>query len=236
MQPGGNWRVTKSQIQEVLVALYLRLNGYFVSSFIVHAPGRNMTQMDALAVRFPRHSEEERVIQCDPNLAIPSGQIDFLVGEVKGGVGGANFNYGFRQNPSAVRAVLNRFGAFDPEEINRLEYEVPLRLIPNEIRDADTFPSLDVLQGKGRLRFALFTPDRLRTRGGPSPYIYGNDLLAFAWRCFRPEEHRPLCDARYDFEQWGPPFVRMVRFFKDQARREVGIVDDLYSWCARDEA
>jgi hypothetical protein len=29
----------KHDLQETLVSLYLRLNGYFVSGFIVHAPG-----------------------------------------------------------------------------------------------------------------------------------------------------------------------------------------------------
>jgi hypothetical protein len=49
----------KSEVQEHLSTLYLRLNGFFVSGFIVHAqPGAeqsNKTQLDALAIRFRQH-------------------------------------------------------------------------------------------------------------------------------------------------------------------------------------
>lgn len=46
----------KSDIQETLVLLYLRLNGYFGTGFIVHAPQRNKTEMDVLAIRLPSAS------------------------------------------------------------------------------------------------------------------------------------------------------------------------------------
>ena len=47
----------KSDIQDTLVSLYLRLNGYFVSGFIVHASSGVGTEIDVLAVRFPQHEE-----------------------------------------------------------------------------------------------------------------------------------------------------------------------------------
>ena len=75
----------KSDIQETLVSLYLRLNGYFVSGFIVHAPHQVGTELDVLAVRFPRYIEPEREVHGCEHLAIPSEKIDFIVGEVKGG-------------------------------------------------------------------------------------------------------------------------------------------------------
>jgi hypothetical protein len=77
--------VEKSDIQETLVSLYLRLNGYFVSGFIVHASRGVGTEMDVLAVRFPKHQEPEREGQPCRYLAAPTDQIDFLLGEVKGG-------------------------------------------------------------------------------------------------------------------------------------------------------
>ena len=55
--------ISKSEIQVALLNLYLRLNGYFVTGFIVHSPelGRNITQLDAFALRNPFNSEPERV-------------------------------------------------------------------------------------------------------------------------------------------------------------------------------
>jgi hypothetical protein len=109
----------RSDVQETLVHLYLRLNGYFVSGYIVQAPHGATTELDVLAVRFPRHEEAEREIPCSEHLAIPAERIDFVVGEVKGGTGNVNFNVRFRNNPAAVRSVLNRFGAFPCGEIDR---------------------------------------------------------------------------------------------------------------------
>ena len=50
----------RPHVQEALVHLYLRLNGYFVSGFIVHSSdhGKNKTQIDALAVRHSFNSED----------------------------------------------------------------------------------------------------------------------------------------------------------------------------------
>lgn len=88
------------------MSLYLRLNGYSVSGFIVHAQKGATTEMDVLAVRFPCHQEPEREVQCCKHLAIPSNQIDFIVGEVKGGQGAVNFNARFRENLGAIKTVL----------------------------------------------------------------------------------------------------------------------------------
>lgn len=98
--------MNRSDVQETLVSLYLRLNGYFVSGFIVHAQKGAATEMDVLAVRFPSHQEPEREVQCCKHLAIPSNQIDFIVGEVKGGQGAVNFNARFRENLGAIKTVL----------------------------------------------------------------------------------------------------------------------------------
>ena len=121
----------RSDVQETLVSLYLRLNGYFVSGFIVHAQNGATTEMDVLAVRLPRHQEPEREVQCCKHLAIPSNHIDFIVGEVKGGQGAVNFNARFRESPGAIKTVLHRFGAFDDPEISRVMVTVPALLGPS---------------------------------------------------------------------------------------------------------
>jgi len=126
--------VDKSDIQETLVALYLRLNGYFVSGFIVHATYGASTELDVLAVRFPRHEEPEREVEPCDRLAIPQDRIDFLVGEVKGGSNNVNFNARFRTDPNSIRTVLRRFGAFGNAEIDRICGAVPQLLEPHNVR------------------------------------------------------------------------------------------------------
>ena len=105
----------QSDVQETLVSLYLRLNGYFVNGYIVHAPRGVSTEMDVLALRFPRQQELEREVQACSRLAIPAERIDFIVGEVKGGADNVNFNVRFRANPEAIRSVLFRFGVLSGE-------------------------------------------------------------------------------------------------------------------------
>jgi hypothetical protein len=71
--------VEKGEIQETLVSLYLRLNDFFVSGFIVHASHGVGTEMDVLAVRFPSHKEPEREVQPCRYLAVPTDHIDSLL-------------------------------------------------------------------------------------------------------------------------------------------------------------
>lgn len=75
--------MTKGDVQEALVALYLRLNGYFTTGFIVQSStsGRVSTELDVLAVRLPHNAEPARVIGGAPELDRWDGGIDFIIGE-----------------------------------------------------------------------------------------------------------------------------------------------------------
>jgi hypothetical protein len=77
--------MTKGQVQEALVTLYLRLNGYFTTGFIVHSPihGRNRTEVDILGVRFPLSAEPIRGVGTDEQFGASNEVVDFVIGEVK---------------------------------------------------------------------------------------------------------------------------------------------------------
>ena len=230
---GGARALNTNTIRETLVSLYLRLNGYFVSGFIVHAPQNQRTEMDALAVRFPLHMEPERQVSLCQHLGVPDDRIDFIVGEVKGG-SHFTFNSAFRENPEAIRTVLQRFGAFDDREIGRVCETVPHLLEPMRLRRDAAFPELDVTLAEAigshrtKLRFVLFAPELSRSSRASRPFVFGDDLLAFVWNCFRPEQQRPECDWRYDFKLWGPQFTDMVQYFKDREQTSCGTIQDLY--------
>ena len=87
-------QMDKSEVQEDLLSLYLRLNGFFVSSLIVHSHqhGHNRTEIDALAVRFPHNSEPERKVGPDEYLETSAEHIDLLICEVKSGGSPLRFN------------------------------------------------------------------------------------------------------------------------------------------------
>jgi len=106
-----------------LVQAYLQLNGYFTSAEypIIAGAGRNgfrtITDIDILAFRFPTGEPMTRAARkapkgldvsgLDSGLAVPTDQIDMIVGEVKEGRVG--INTGIR-DPDVLRTVIDRFG------------------------------------------------------------------------------------------------------------------------------
>jgi len=106
-----------------LVQAYLQLNGYFTSAEypIIASAGRNgfrtITDIDILAFRFPSGEpmkEQARrapkgldVSGLDTGLAVPTGRVDMVIGEVKEGRVG--INTGIRDR-DVLRTVINRFG------------------------------------------------------------------------------------------------------------------------------
>ncbi|MEO8379682.1 MAG: hypothetical protein ABI779_08455 [Acidobacteriota bacterium] len=106
-----------------LVQAYLQLNGYFTSAEypIIASAGRNgfrtITDIDILAFRFPTGeplAQKARqapkgldVSGLDSGLAVPKGQIDMVIGEVKEGRVGINMGI---RDPEVLRTVINRFG------------------------------------------------------------------------------------------------------------------------------
>jgi hypothetical protein len=220
----------KSDIQENLFSLYLRLNGYFVTGFIVHAGLGNKTEMDALAVRFPHHREPEREIGYCPMLDPSDSLLDFLVCEVKGGTGNINFNISFRDDPEAIASVLRRFGAFTDEEISNMVSRIQDVLRPEIIRKSQEYPTIDVPRINSRIRFLLVAPDQKRAAEDQKPYIYGDDMIPYIWKCFRPEAQRQGCGVRYNWNLWGEQYIKLVKYFKDKDRKDPGDIESIYGY------
>ena len=73
----------KSKIQEAMVLLYLRLNGFFVTGFIAQSAvqHRTLAEIDALAVRMPHSAEPEREIGPHELLDLSSEYTDLVICE-----------------------------------------------------------------------------------------------------------------------------------------------------------
>lgn len=219
----------KSDLQELLAALYLRLNGYFPSGFIAHAPVGNLTEIDILAVRFPDHKEPEREVDPCVHLHPPKDCIDLVIGEVKGGKKNANFNPKFYQRAAAVEKVLNRIGAFSKNEIADLVPQLSAAAKPESWRKHHDFPVLPVQNWRAQLRLVLFAPDQNRNAKQTRPAIYGDDMVNFIWKCFRPPSPRAGCAVDYNPELWGHQFNPLIAYFKDKARQAPGEVSNVYA-------
>lgn len=113
-----------------LVQAYLRLQGYFtVAEYPVIAsnrPGeyRTATDLDLLAVRFPRvgqlvpgrarsGSADENHLELDPSLRVPTDHVEMIFGEVKEGRATLNAP---ATDPGVVRATLVAFGCCEPAQ------------------------------------------------------------------------------------------------------------------------
>jgi hypothetical protein len=203
----------KSEIQEILASLYLRLNGYFVSGLIVHAPDGNRTQVDAIGVRLPYNSEPEREVNPSEYLQIPKGITDIVLCEVKGGHEPLQFNDAVRQD-AAIRSVLRWIGAFEEDEVANLVQPVREMLTPRNPESPNTFRKLASKDGRYQLRLLLFAPDRPAPRGNQTRYVHGEELVGFISRCLRAQSVRSRCATQYDFGLWGALYEPIVRIIK----------------------
>ncbi len=207
----------RSLLQEQLVSLYLRLNGYFVSGFIVHAPSdskqTNRTQIDALAVRFPYNCEPERDINVSEFLQVPEALTDILICEVKGGNKQLQFNESLRTNDSSIRSVLRWIGAFSESDIDGLSSSLKQVMTPQMNGAQSTDFARIQCPRNYQIRPILFAPNRPKPRTRQLRYVCGNELTHYVWQCLRPPTPRPSCTERYDFGLWGP-YQDLVGFFK----------------------
>ena len=63
----------KSTIQELIATIYLRLNGYFTTSFIIHSEKNEIDgEVDIISVRFPGHDQEYTGHNSSKYLEIPT--------------------------------------------------------------------------------------------------------------------------------------------------------------------
>lgn len=73
----------KSTIQEQLATLYLRLNGYFTTGYIIHSGEKKIEgELDILAVRFPLHKQDDTEHNSSEYLELAEN-IDIIIAEVK---------------------------------------------------------------------------------------------------------------------------------------------------------
>jgi len=204
----------KAEVQEALVTLYLRLNGYFTSGFIVHSPipGRNQGEVDTLAVRFPGNAEPERGVGVAAELRPSTTLIDVVLGEVKSRGQQLRFNESLRTSPEAISTVLRWVGTFTESQVSEVGHALRQALDARATGTADP-PGIEG-PGGVRVRCLLFSPERDARRTNQPWFLPGPPLLAHIWKCLRPETPRSTCSTTYDFGLWGRDLGPLVRCFK----------------------
>lgn len=205
----------KSDVHESLAALYLRLNGYFTTGLILHSPewGQARTEIDCLAIRHYHHMQADRVIETAEFLNADERATDLILCEVKGDPSQLRFNNPIRTDPAALCEMLRWAGIFSEDRID----SVAGRLQPLLQEGVSTEAARHgVHEGDFRVRALLCCP----SIDSPVANLWcltGNEILEYARQCFSPDERRPSCSTRYNFQQWGYPFTPIVQWLKESS-------------------
>jgi hypothetical protein len=204
----------KSDVNEALAALYLRLNGYFTTGLILHSPewGQNQTEIDCLAIRHLYHSQAERGLGGAELVNDNEEVSDLILCEVKSDPSQLRFNKPIRTDAEALSRILRWAGIFNEKQIESVVER--LRPLLQEDVMAGTARA-GVVEGRFRVRALLCCP----ALGGPVVdrwCLTGDEIFGYASRCFNPAEPRPYSSTRYNFRQWGYPFTPIVHWLKEQ--------------------
>jgi hypothetical protein len=223
-----SWK--KPQVNEALVVLYLRLNGYFTTGLVVHAPewGNTRTEIDCLAVRHVNHQQPNRKVGTSPFLEIIDDRVDLLICEVKSVPQEVAFNDKLRSDPTVLEHVLEWAGVFANKEISHVRDE--LLPILGQGLDAKC-AHIGVQTGGARVRGLLccLCPPDLDAHLPKGWCLNRSEIFQYANQCFNPAEKRDTCSTRYNFELWGSWLAPLVVYFKETFKRgETPSLDGLY--------
>ena len=213
-----------SDLQEQLLRLYLRLNGFFTSGFIVHSAegGKNKTEVDTIAVRFPHNREPEREVECDKWLDLSGEHIELALCEVK--TREVRFNDAFYSDIEAIRAVLRWAGMFTEDQLRTVTPQVQTILRP-ELVPTPVIRRVGPFRGVV-VRTLLFCPGRRQPRRNQSWFVGSDHVFPFITDCLSPASIRTTCSTNYGAGQWAE-HSDLVGFFKDWSHARPPTFDNL---------
>lgn len=217
--------MNKSIIDEYLVNLYLRLNGYISTGLIVHTPtwGQTATDIDIIAIKHPHHQQNDREIQTSNFIQVPSDKqdkIDVIFCEVKNTPEALRFNNPIKNDVNTIIKSLNWLGLIPTGEVDDLAVKI-IEMFKDNAPIALT--STGVTYENFNFRALLCCPN-LHTPYGQWA-LNCNEIFTFISRCLCPEEPRNTCSTRYNFKQWGFITSDIVKYFKENKQPNI---DGLY--------
>lgn len=225
--------MTRQQLQEEIVKLFLRLNGYFTTGLIIHSAtqGRNQTELDVIAIRLPFHNQPDRIVPTCADLQIPADTIDIIIGEVKSRKEELQFNLALRQSTEAIEKLLRWIGAADIDAEPAIVNQVQTLMATAQLNESTRFQSLAVRTQVGNytIRPIIFSMDRPAPRRNQVRFVHGQLMLNYIWECLRPDNIRPTCATNYDLNLWGYSAHPLITYFKDASKTVVGNMNDLYT-------
>ena len=211
----------RSIIQENIVKLYLRLNGYISTGLIIHSHEKKISgEIDIIAVRFPYHTQSDAEHNSSEYMEIPE-TIDVIIGEVKSHGISLNFNKSLR-NESLIplNKVIKWIGLFKEEQIPEIAQKLLLLIKPVENSNKTSFSSVIIKTEFGliSIRPILFSPESITNVSNTDKFVGWQEINNFLWSCLCPSNIREECGTRYDFSAWGSGLSEIVKAYKDRQR------------------
>lgn len=229
----------KSTLQELLSILYLRLNGYFTTGFIVHSEEKDVDgEIDIIGIRFPLHEQDDTTHNSSEFLE-NSANIDLIIAEVKSKGQSLKFNDSLRTKDydsiKSIKKILLWTGLLNTKIADDVSQEIYQLIQTEENSKLKTFRSTETLKtdfGHLTIRPILFSPERYSTNNADK-FINWTKINSFIWKCLCPSESeiRVECKTRYAFEAWGTGLEEVVRVYKDRQRSQERFqnIKELYS-------
>lgn len=225
----------KSTIQEQLATLYLRLNGYFTTGYIIHSEEKKIEgELDILAIRFPLHKQDETEHNSSEFLEITSN-IDIIIAEVKSKGQPLQFNRCLKQQDTLepLRKLLKWTGILTDDKIDDIAIELNILIQPIENLQLKSFRSTKIIEtnfGNVTIRPIIFSPEKLNVNNADK-FINWTEINDFIWLCFCPADRREKCGTRYDFTAWGQGFTEIIKAYKDRQKNQIKFngISELYA-------
>jgi len=225
----------KSNVQENLVKLYLRLNGYFTTGCIIHSSENKInSEIDNISIRFPKHNQNDTEHNSSEYLSV-SKNIDIIISEVKSKGVKLQFNKSLyekncNQNWSKL---LSWIGIFNISQIDKISAEIIELIKPTQNSNLKDFRSIENIKtdfGLVNLRTVLFSPEKI-SQNSSDKIINWTEINNFIWLCLCPKEERINCGTKYDLTAWGSEFDYIVKVYKSRQKEqnELKNIDELYS-------
>jgi hypothetical protein len=203
--------MNKSVIDEHLIDLYLRLNGYITTGLIIHSPawGQTSTDIDKIAIKYPYHQQPERLVPSSEFMQSTDGKIDVIFCEIKNKPELLKFNKPIKNDITVLAAALRWLGMIPPNKVDELAQQLIVMF-------QDDTPIYIAKNGYswGDYNFrALLCCPNLHNQTD-SWTLGSEEILSFISKCLNPQERRASCSTRYNFQQWGLVTADIVRYFK----------------------
>lgn len=227
----------RSEFQEKLVGLFLRLNGYFQTGYMPHSEvwGNNGTDFDRVGIRFPFHSQSERGEIFSTHLDIQKQTIDIVIAEVKNTQ--LEFNKAIKsvciRSHENIAQLLRWCGLFEESEIPDLTTRF-LSITDNDALAVNkSFAKIEHTNRFGAItiRPVIFSIETAHEEGENIMFINGINIIEYLWECLCPDEKRIECSTRYPFKNWGFEYADIVEYIKERHLKGESIptTSDLYN-------